>query len=50
MQNGSPNLGYHIRNKEGYVPMPPLDSLVDFRSEVANELKKGGINVEMSSP
>jgi len=40
------NLGYHIRNKEGYVPLPPLDSLVDFRSEVANELKKGGINVE----
>src|ERR1700730_14547578 len=45
-QNGVPNLGYHIRNKEGYVPLPPLDSLQDFRSEVANELKKGGINVE----
>ena len=40
------NLGYHIRNKEGYVPLPPLDLLVDFRGEVANELKKGGINVE----
>jgi glutamine synthetase len=45
-QGGAPNLGYHIRNKEGYVPLPPLDSLVDFRSEVANELKKGGIDVE----
>src|SRR6185436_62742 len=42
----TPNLGYHIRTKEGYVPLPPLDSLVDFRSDVANELKKGGINVE----
>ncbi|HEX8771981.1 MAG TPA: type I glutamate--ammonia ligase [Pyrinomonadaceae bacterium] len=45
-QNGSPNLGYHIRNKEGYVPLPPLDSLQDFRSEVAGELKKTGIQVE----
>ena len=24
----NPNLGYHIRNKEGYVPLPPLDTLV----------------------
>jgi glutamine synthetase len=45
-QNGTPNLGYHIRNKEGYVPLPPLDSLQDFRSEVAGELKKVGIQVE----
>ncbi len=45
-QNGSANLGYHIRNKEGYVPLPPLDSLQNFRSEVANELKRVGINVE----
>ncbi len=45
-QNGNGNLGYHIRNKEGYVPVPPLDSLQDFRSEVANELKKVGIQVE----
>src|SRR2546425_3101802 len=45
-QNGNSNLGYHIRNKEGYVPLPPLDTLQDFRSEVANELKKAGIQVE----
>jgi glutamine synthetase len=44
--NGNGNLGYHIRNKEGYVPLPPLDTLQDFRGEVATELKKVGIQVE----
>ncbi|HZB45104.1 MAG TPA: type I glutamate--ammonia ligase, partial [Pyrinomonadaceae bacterium] len=44
--NGNSNLGYHIRNKEGYVPLPPLDTLQDFRTEVATELKKVGIHVE----
>ena len=44
--NGNGNLGYHIRNKEGYVPLPPLDTLQDFRGEVASELKKVGIQVE----
>src|SRR3954470_4641463 len=42
-KDGAPSLGYHIRNKEGYVPLPPLDTLQDFRAEVANELKKVGI-------
>ncbi|HEV2864663.1 MAG TPA: glutamine synthetase beta-grasp domain-containing protein, partial [Pyrinomonadaceae bacterium] len=45
-REGQPSLGYHIRNKEGYVPLPPLDTLQDFRAEVANELKKAGIHVE----
>ena len=45
-QNGNANLGYHIRNKEGYVPLPPLDTLQDFRSDVTSELKKVGVQVE----
>ena len=45
-QNGNGNKGYHIRNKEGYVPLPPLDTLQDFRGEVATQLKKVGIQVE----
>jgi glutamine synthetase len=45
-QNGNSNLGYHIRNKEGYVPVPPLDSLQDFRSAVSTALKQVGIQVE----
>jgi glutamine synthetase len=44
--NGNGNQGFHIRNKEGYVPLPPLDTLQDFRGEVASELKKIGIQVE----
>ncbi|MBI3951200.1 MAG: type I glutamate--ammonia ligase [Acidobacteria bacterium] len=40
------NGGYQIRHKEGYVPLPPLDTLHDFRSEVADYLKRVGINVE----
>src|SRR4029078_1137579 len=27
------NLGYRIRAKEGYVPVPPIDTLADLRSE-----------------
>lgn len=40
------NGGYQIRHKEGYVPLPPLDRLHDFRSEVADYLRRVGINVE----
>jgi len=40
------SLGYHIRPKEGYVPTPPLDSLVDLRSEISLILTNCGINVE----
>lgn len=42
----SPNLGYRIRNKEGYVPVPPADSLSDLRSEIALTLESVGIRVE----
>ena len=41
-----PNLGYRIRNKEGYVPVPPADSLSDLRSEISLTLEACGITVE----
>src|SRR5437867_13290847 len=41
-----PNLGYKIRAKEGYFPVPPMDSLQDIRSEMALELEKAGIPVD----
>jgi glutamine synthetase len=41
-----PNLGYRIRNKEGYVPVPPADSLADLRSEISLTLEECGITVE----
>lgn len=40
------NGGYHIRSKEGYVPLPPLDTLVDIRSEISHVLSELGIHVE----
>jgi len=42
-----PNLGYRPRNKEGYFPVPPTDSLQDFRSEVVLKLRAAGIPVEV---
>jgi glutamine synthetase len=40
------NLGFRIRNKEGYVPVPPIDSLQDLRSEIALNLESVGIKPE----
>jgi len=41
-----PNLGYKVRYKEGYFPVPPTDSLQDIRSEMMLTLEKIGIQVE----
>ncbi len=41
-----PNLGYKPRHKEGYFPVPPIDSLVDIRSEMLQEMLKCGIRAE----
>ena len=41
-----PNSGYHIRAKEGYVPVAPLDSLIDIRNEMSMILAEVGISVE----
>ncbi|MBI3922165.1 MAG: type I glutamate--ammonia ligase [Armatimonadetes bacterium] len=43
----SPNLGYKIRHKEGYFPVPPMDSLQDIRSEIMLTLEQVGIKVEV---
>ena len=40
------NLGYRIRPKEGYVPVAPIDSLGDLRSEISLTLGKCGVTVE----
>ena len=41
-----PNLGYKLRYKEGYFPVPPADSLQDIRSEMVLMLEHIGIPVE----
>ena len=45
--SGTPGGGYTIRPKEGYYPVPPHDHLMDVRSEMALELEKWGMQVEM---
>jgi glutamine synthetase len=42
----NPNLGYHIRAKEGYVPVAPMDTLVDLRNAISLVLADVGIDVE----
>lgn len=42
----SPNLGYKPRYKEGYFPVPPMDSLNDLRTEMLLCLQKQGITCE----
>ena len=42
-----PNLGYKIRYKEGYFPVPPMDQYQDLRSEMVKNLEKCGIKVEV---
>ncbi len=44
--NPDENLGFRIRTKEGYVPVPPFDSLQDLRSEIALNLEAVGISPE----
>jgi len=42
-----PNLGYKPRYKEGYFPVPPMDSMQDIRSEMVKALEACGIVVEV---
>ena len=42
-----PNLGYKLRHKEGYFPVPPADQFQDLRSEMILTLEKVGVQVEV---
>lgn len=41
-----PNLGYKVRAKGGYFPVPPNDTLQDIRAEMALEMAAVGIHIE----
>jgi glutamine synthetase len=41
-----PNLGYKPRYKEGYFPVPPIDSQQDLRAEMVLEMERVGLRVE----
>ena len=45
--NDKQNLGYKIRYKEGYFPVPPMDQYQDLRSEMVKNLEKCGIKIEV---
>jgi len=42
-----PNLGYKVRYKEGYFPVPPMDSQQDMRTEMMLTLEACGVEIEM---
>jgi glutamine synthetase len=42
-----PNLGHKIRHKEGYFPVPPQDTLMDLRTEIALIMKTVGLTAEL---
>lgn len=41
-----PNLGYKLRTKEGYAPLPPADQFQDLRTEMLSALESAGIRTE----
>src|SRR5437660_11190167 len=44
--DGSPNLGYKLRYKEGYFPVPPSDALHDIRSDRSLTMIQCGLKIE----
>lgn len=42
----NPNLGYKLRYKEGYFPVPPADQLMDLRNEMMQTMIECGLDVE----
>ncbi len=43
----NPNLGYKPRYKEGYFPVPPMDSYQDLRTEMVEVMEQIGVDVEV---
>lgn len=41
-----PNLGYKLRHKEGYFPVPPADQMMDLRNEMMQTMLDCGLDVE----
>ncbi len=41
-----PNLGYKLRYKEGYFPVPPADQQMDIRNEMMHAMIECGLDVE----
>ena len=46
-EDGTPNMAFRPRHKEGYFPVPPVDKLQDLRSELMLTLIDAGLQVEV---
>ena len=44
--DGGRNMAYKLRHKEGYFPVPPLDTQTDIRSEMILKIADFGIRME----
>jgi glutamine synthetase len=44
--SANPNLAYKLRQKEGYFPVPPADSMANLRSEMVLTMESLGIKCE----
>lgn len=42
----NPNLGYKLRYKEGYFPVPPADQMMNIRNEMMQTMIDAGIDIE----
>ncbi len=42
----NPNLGFKLRNKEGYFPVPPADQQMDIRNEMMLTMIECGLDIE----
>src|SRR5437016_2638842 len=42
-----PNLGFKVRYKEGYFPVPPMDHYQDLRTEMILVMERLGIEIEV---
>jgi len=47
IEGGEPNVAFRPRKKGGYFPVPPVDKLQDFRSELMLKLLEAGLQVEV---
>ncbi len=43
---GEPNLAHRPRHKEGYFPLPPVDSQQDLRSNIILAMMAAGLNID----
>lgn len=46
-ETGEWNSGYRPRNKGGYVPTPPTDTLHEVRNDICHTLREAGIKVDV---